>query len=87
MHAILVLSMNERGVLTGYACCPCSGAVVRTTHMTGIVTDIGLMLAQIVHKMLEHNIDAIAKDKSQRRNRYKVITAVFAGCLQPTNSR
>jgi len=57
----------QNGLATQY-----SGAVVRTTHMTGIVTDIGLMLAQIVHKMLEHNIDAIAKDKSQRRNRYKL---------------
>ena len=53
-----------------------SNAVIRTTHMTGIVTDLGIELGKLVY--WNRHPDAPAPVRADR-TRLKVLTSLLAG--------
>jgi len=58
-----------------------SNAVVRTTHLTGLFTDLGIELSQLTYARRNHYQQQKPKIKASVRLRLAIITSFFAGGL------
>lgn len=70
--ALLCLACGIQNALFTQA----SGAVVRTTHLTGITTDLGIGLARVLFKTDEHH-----KEMTANKLRIGIILSFLAGSL------
>lgn len=56
-----------------------SDSQIRTTHVTGMVTDIGIEIGKLLYRHRRHDLDPVVAKTSQLRHHMAIVGLFFAG--------